>query len=236
MRAVSDQDREFVYLVGETPFECCLCVNSWHTHQDRTVLLMPVILVTHSDALATEVAEEVDCIYHWFITPEHFLPCGLSNIKHGAAVPSRQGTVLFPEEKIPGRVDRQHEQHFRRPEADPCSGHVPLRSRVRAPMRRSPLCTSQLALHRAAFEQWMKLGWKLGRRLQLIPAVLVLLSLRMQRVGQDQQRLHRWDFDCMAIALQQGSVGRASFLKELNKNMMEQSEQMEKSALGTSSG
>ena len=43
---MSDQDREFVYLVGETPFECCLCVNSWHTHQDRTVLLMPVILVT----------------------------------------------------------------------------------------------------------------------------------------------------------------------------------------------
>ena len=37
----------------------------------------------------------------------------------------------------------------------------------------------------------------------------------------------------MAIALQQGSVERASFLKELDKNMMEQSEQMEKSALGT---
>ena len=31
-----------------------------------------------------------------------------------------------------GRVDRQHEQHFRRPEADPCSGHVSLRSRERA--------------------------------------------------------------------------------------------------------
>ena len=40
--------------------------------------------------------------------------------------------------------------------------------------------------------------------------------------------MHRWDFDCMAIALQQGSVERASFLKELDKNMMEQSEQMEK--------
>ena len=31
-----------------------------------------------------------------------------------------------------GRVDRQHEQHFRRPEADPCSGHVSLHSRERA--------------------------------------------------------------------------------------------------------
>ena len=82
----------------------------------------------------------------------------------------------------------------------------------------------------------MKLGWKLGHRLQLIRAahprdhlpVLVLLSLRMRRVGQDQQRMHRWDFDRMATALQPGSVERASFLKELDKNMMEQSEQMEK--------
>ena len=40
--------------------------------------------------------------------------------------------------------------------------------------------------------------------------------------------MHRWDFDRMAIALQQGSVERASFLKELDKNMMDQSEQMEK--------
>ena len=103
-------------------------------------------------------------------------------------------------------------------------------------MRRSPLCTSQLVLYRAAFGQWMKLGWKFGHRLQLIPAaqqrdhlpVLVLLSLRMRRVGQDQQRMHRWDFDRMATALQPGSVERASFLKELGKNMMEQSEQMEK--------
>ena len=34
--------------------------------------------------------------------------------------------------------------------------------------------------------------------------VLFLLSPRMRRVGQDQQRAHRWDFDRMAIALQQG--------------------------------
>ena len=82
----------------------------------------------------------------------------------------------------------------------------------------------------------MKLGWKLGHRLQLIPAahprdhlpVLVLLSLHMRRVGQDQQRMHRWDFDRMATALQPGSVERASFLKEMDKNMLEQSEQMEK--------
>ena len=58
--------------------------------------------------------------------------------------------------------------------------------------------------------------------------VLVLLSLRMRRVGQDQQRIHRWDFDRTGIALQQGSVERACFLKELGKNLMDQSEQMEK--------
>ena len=40
--------------------------------------------------------------------------------------------------------------------------------------------------------------------------------------------MHRWDFDRMATALQPGSVERASFLKELDKNTMEQSEQMEK--------
>ena len=40
--------------------------------------------------------------------------------------------------------------------------------------------------------------------------------------------MHRWDFDRMAIALQQRSVERASFLKELDKNVMDQSEQMEK--------
>ena len=40
--------------------------------------------------------------------------------------------------------------------------------------------------------------------------------------------MHRWDFDLMATALHQRSVERASFLKELDKNMMEQSEQMEK--------
>ena len=40
--------------------------------------------------------------------------------------------------------------------------------------------------------------------------------------------MHRWDFDLMATALHQRSVERASFLKELDKNMMEQSEQMDK--------
>ena len=77
--------------------------------------------------------------------------------------------------------------------------------------------------------------WKLGRKLQLIPAahprdhlpVLVLLALRMRRVGQDQQRT-RWDFDRMAIALQQGSEERESFLKELDKNLLEQSVKLEK--------
>ena len=71
--------------------------------------------------------------------------------------------------------------------------------------------------------------WKLGRKLQLIPAahprdhlpVLVLLALRMRRVGQTQQRT-RWDFDRIAIALQQGSEERESFLKELDKNLLEQ--------------
>ena len=74
-----------------------------------------------------------------------------------------------------------------------------------------------------------------GRKLQLIPAahprdhlpVLVLLSLRMRRVGQDQQRAQRWDFDRMAIALLQGSAERESFLKELDKSSGDQSEQLE---------
>ena len=77
--------------------------------------------------------------------------------------------------------------------------------------------------------------WKLGRKLQLIPAahsrdhppVLVLLSLRMRRVGQDQLRAQRWDFDRMAIALQQGSAERESFLKVLDKHLCDQSEQLE---------
>ena len=50
----------------------------------------------------------------------------------------------------------------------------------------------------------------------------VLLALRMRRVGQAQQRT-RWDFDHIAIALQQGSEERESFLKELDKNLLEQS-------------
>ena len=77
--------------------------------------------------------------------------------------------------------------------------------------------------------------WKLGRKLQLIQAahprdhlpVLVLLARRMRRVGQDQQRT-RWDFYSMAIALQQGSEERESFLKELDKNLLEQSVKLEK--------
>ena len=66
--------------------------------------------------------------------------------------------------------------------------------------------------------------WKLGRRVQLIPAahprdhlpVLVLIALRIRRTGQDQQRAHRWDFDRMATALQQGSAERVAFLKEVS--------------------
>ena len=77
--------------------------------------------------------------------------------------------------------------------------------------------------------------WKLGRKLQLIPAahprdhlpVLVLVALRMRRVGQTQQRT-RWDFDRIAIALQQGSEERESFLKELDKNLLDQSGKFEK--------
>ena len=76
--------------------------------------------------------------------------------------------------------------------------------------------------------------WKLGRKLQLILAahprdhlpVSVLLALRMRRVGQDQQRT-RWDFDRMAIALQQGSEERES-LKELDKNLLGQFVKLEK--------
>ena len=63
--------------------------------------------------------------------------------------------------------------------------------------------------------------WKLGRRVQLIPAahprdhlpVLVLVALRIRRAGQDQQRAHRRNFDRMAIALQQGSTERVSFFE-----------------------
>ena len=63
--------------------------------------------------------------------------------------------------------------------------------------------------------------WKLGRRVQLIPAahprdhlpVLVLIALRIRRTGQDQQRAHRWDFDRMATALQQGSAERVAFFE-----------------------
>ena len=73
--------------------------------------------------------------------------------------------------------------------------------------------------------------WKLGRKLQLIPAahpqdhltVLVLLAVRMRWVGRDQQRT-RWDSYRMAIALQQGSAERESFLKELDNNLRDQSD------------
>ena len=72
--------------------------------------------------------------------------------------------------------------------------------------------------------------WKLGRKLQLtrdhLP-VLVLHALRMRRVGQKQQRT-RWDSDRIAIALQQGSEERESFLKELDENLLEQSWKFEK--------
>ena len=68
--------------------------------------------------------------------------------------------------------------------------------------------------------------WKLGRRVQLILAahprdhlpVLVLIALRIRRTEQDQQRAHRWDFDRMATALQQGSAERVAFLKEVDQN------------------
>ena len=78
--------------------------------------------------------------------------------------------------------------------------------------------------------------WKLGRRVQLIPAahprdhlpVLVLIALRIRRTGQDQQRAHRCDFDRMAMALQQGSSERVAFLKEVNQNLSDQAEQMER--------
>ena len=52
-------------------------------------------------------------------------------------------------------------------------------------------------------------------------------DLRMRRLGQDQQRAHRWNLDRIAIALQQGSVERSSFLKELDQNLIDQSEQLE---------
>ena len=78
--------------------------------------------------------------------------------------------------------------------------------------------------------------WKLGRRVQLIPAahprdhlpVLVLIALQIRRTGQDQQRAHRLDFDRMALALQQGSSERVAFLKEVNQNLSDQAEQMER--------
>ena len=78
--------------------------------------------------------------------------------------------------------------------------------------------------------------WKLGHRVQLIPAahprdhlpVLVLIALRIRRTGQDQQRAHRWDFDRMATALQQGSTERVAFLKEVDQNLSDQAEQMER--------
>ena len=46
-------------------------------------------------------------------------------------------------------------------------------------------------------------------------------------MGQVQQRT-RWDFGRIAIALQQGSEERESFLKELDKNLLEQSLKFEK--------
>ena len=49
----------------------------------------------------------------------------------------------------------------------------------------------------------------------------------MRKVGQTQQKT-RWDFDRVAIALQQGSEERESFLKELDKNLLEQSGKFEK--------
>ena len=78
--------------------------------------------------------------------------------------------------------------------------------------------------------------WKLGRKVQLIPAahprdhllVLVLIALRIRRTGQDQQRAHRWDFDRMATALQQGSAERVAFLKEVDHNLSDQAEEMKK--------
>ena len=78
--------------------------------------------------------------------------------------------------------------------------------------------------------------WKLGRRVQLIPAahprhhlpVLVLIAPRIRRTGQDQQRAHRWDIDRMAMALQQGSTERVAFLKEVDQNVSDQAEQMER--------
>ena len=86
--------------------------------------------------------------------------------------------------------------------------------------------------------------WKLGRRVQLIPAahppdhlpVLVLVALRIRRTGLDQQRAHRWDFDRMAIALQQGSAERVAFLKEVDQNLSDQAEQMEEAMAGTIGG
>ena len=78
--------------------------------------------------------------------------------------------------------------------------------------------------------------WKMERRVQLIPAahprdhlpVLVLIALRIWRTGQDQQRAHRWDFDRMATALQQGSTERVAFLKEVDQNLSDQAEQMDR--------
>ena len=110
----------FVYLVGETPFECCLCVNSWHTHQDRTDLLMPVILGTKVMRWRRRPRKRSIAFTTGSSRPGTSCPVG------GCPVSARNSALSC------GRVDRQHEQHFRRPEADPCSGHVSLRSRERA--------------------------------------------------------------------------------------------------------
>ena len=76
--------------------------------------------------------------------------------------------------------------------------------------------------------------WKLGRKLQLIPAahprdhlpVLVLLALRMRKVGQDQQRT-RWDLDRSNRST--ARISRTeSFFKELDKNLRDQSVKLEK--------
>ena len=49
----------------------------------------------------------------------------------------------------------------------------------------------------------------------------------MRRVGQAQQRT-RWDSDRSAIALQQGSDERESFLKELDNNLLERPSKFER--------
>jgi len=89
------QSREEVYLEDETPFECWLYVNSWHSHQNRTFFqpiidaytqLMPDFdtgyPADNSDVWAPEATEEVEYPYHWFKTPVHFLPGGFSNSRN----------------------------------------------------------------------------------------------------------------------------------------------------------